>query len=202
MPVVGYVNDIIYMFGQISYHVADVIVILATRVDGELREICLRLGIVPGCGSRSLWGWVRPDYTSGPSRAHIQGIRASAGTQIVEARQCASAVRLARVQVLGARIHNVDRSSCITLYTWQAICWINRQLKTNLNEPINCATPSQQPCLPVTHVQDDHQDLFDVSDIEDFHWIIYDAKLSSTSNIKSWDSSTLCYKLSHGGHSI
>jgi hypothetical protein len=54
MPVVGYVNDIIYMFGQISYHVADVIVILATRVDGELREICLRLGIVPGCGSRSL----------------------------------------------------------------------------------------------------------------------------------------------------
>lgn len=80
-----------------SYHVADVIVILVTRVDGELREICLRLGIVPGCGSRSLFGWVRPDYTSGPSRAHIKGIRASVGTQIVEARQCASAIRLARI---------------------------------------------------------------------------------------------------------
>lgn len=99
-----------------SYHVADVIVILATSVDGELREICLRLGIVPGCGSRSLFGWVRPDYTSSPSRAHIKGMRASAGTQIVEARQCASAIRLAHIQRLGARIHNVDRSSCIISY--------------------------------------------------------------------------------------
>lgn len=104
-----------------SYHVADIIVIFVTRVDGELREICLRLGIVPGCGSRSLFGWVRPDYTSGPSRAHIKGIRASVGTQIVEARQCTIVIRLARIQVLGARIYNVDRSSCIILYTWQAI---------------------------------------------------------------------------------
>ena len=64
-----------------TYHIAKVIGILATRNDGELGQICLRLGAEPGRGVCSTAGGESPEEAPSPSGAHINRLCPSTSGQ-------------------------------------------------------------------------------------------------------------------------
>ena len=79
-----------------TYHIAKVIGILAVRIDGELREIGLRLGVGAGCGVCSTAGGESPEEASSPSGSHINRLGPSTGTQHNTLGRCVDLISSAR----------------------------------------------------------------------------------------------------------
>jgi hypothetical protein len=63
----------------VSVHVTDIVEILATGTDGELRKVCLRLGIISVSWICTA-SWIAPNQATGPVRPHVDHLESVVGS--------------------------------------------------------------------------------------------------------------------------
>lgn len=99
-------------FRTVTDHIADVVVVLGiAAIDGEFREVGLRLGIVAD-GWTAATAWEGPDDAGRPFAAHVDLLSAAA-VEHVAVHLATAAARRARCQRLATLVNDVNLGTCI-----------------------------------------------------------------------------------------
>jgi len=121
-----------------TYHVADVVRVLAIGVGGHFHFGGDSLGLVSKSGV-GVGAWKCPDQACNPAAPYVSQARASERTQNVAARWYVPS-RITRCQHLPALVLHVDQRTCTTIDSYQSQYWITR-------------TPSIEKCQCTNHSQ-------------------------------------------------